>query len=67
MGAQMIAGASYEEKLQFAKKAGADFLINYSDGDLKTKIKELTKGRVVDVIYDPVISDLFDQATSCIN
>ena len=45
MGAQVIAGASSEEKLQFAKKAGADLLVNYSDGDLKTKIKELTKGK----------------------
>ena len=67
MGAQVIAAASSEEKLQFAKKAGADFLINYSDGDLKTKIKELTKGKGADVIYDPVGGDLFDQATRCIN
>ncbi len=67
MGAQVIAGASSEEKLQFAKKAGADFLVNYSDGDLKTKIKELTKGKGADVIYDPVGGDLFDQATRCIN
>ena len=67
MGAQVIAGASSEAKLQFAKKAGADFLVNYSDGDLKTKIKELTKGKGADVIYDPVGGDLFDQATRCIN
>ena len=67
MGAQVIAGASSEEKLQFAKKAGADLLVNYSDGDLKTKIKELTKGKGADVIYDPVGGDLFDQATRCIN
>ncbi len=67
MGAQVIAGASSEEKLQFAKKAGADFLVNYSDGDLKTKVKELTKGKGADVIYDPVGGDLFDQATRCIN
>jgi NADPH2:quinone reductase len=67
MGAQVIAGASSEEKLQFAKKAGADLLVNYSDGDLKTKVKELTKGKGADVIYDPVGGDLFDQATRCIN
>jgi NADPH2:quinone reductase len=67
MGVQVIAGASSEEKLQFAKKAGADFLVNYSDGDLKTKVKELTKGKGADVIYDPVGGDLFDQATRCIN
>ena len=67
MGAKVIAGASSEKKLDFAKKAGADYLLNYSDGDLKTKIKELTNGKGADVIYDPVGGDLFDQATRCIN
>ena len=67
MGAKVIAGASSDEKLEFAKEAGADLLVNYSDGDLKTKIKELTKGKGADVIYDPVGGDLFDQATRCIN
>ena len=67
MGAKVIAGASSEEKLQFAKNAGADFLVNYSDGDLKTKVKELTDGKGADVIYDPVGGDLFDQSTRCIN
>ena len=67
MGAQVIAGASSEEKLEFARKAGADLLVNYSDGDLKTKIKDLTNGKGADVIYDPGGGDLFDQATRCIN
>ena len=39
MGAKVIAGASSEEKLDFAKNAGADLLVNYSNGDLKTKVK----------------------------
>ena len=67
MGAKVIAGASSEEKLQFAKNAGADFLVNYSDGDLKTKVKELTDGKGADIIFDPVGGDLFDQSTRCIN
>ena len=49
----MIAAASSGEKLDFAKKAGADYLVNYSDGDLKTKIKPLTNSKGADVIYDP--------------
>ena len=67
MGAEVIAAASSEEKLDFAKNIGADYLVNYSDGDLKTKIKELTNGKGADVIFDPVGGDLFDQATRCIN
>ena len=61
MGARVIAAASTDEKLEVARRAGADELVNYSDGELKEKIKKLTKGRGVDVIYDPVGGDLFDQ------
>lgn len=61
MGARVIAAASSDEKLAIAKQAGADELINYSDGELKEKVKALTDGRGADVIYDPVGGDLFDQ------
>ena len=61
MGARVIAAASTDEKLAVAKTAGADELINYSDGDLKDKVKALTGGKGADVIYDPVGGPLFDQ------
>ncbi len=61
MGATVIAAASSDEKLEIARQAGADELINYSDGELKEKVKALTDGRGADVIYDPVGGDLFDQ------
>ncbi len=61
MGAKVIAAASSQEKLAAAQEAGADILVNYSGGDLKEQIKTLTDGRGVDVIYDPVGGDLFDQ------
>ncbi len=67
MGARVIAAASTDEKLEVAKKSGADELINYSDGQLKDRVKELTAGNGADVIYDPVGGDAFDQATRCIN
>lgn len=67
MGARVIAAASTDEKLQVAKNAGADELINYSDGELKEKVKALTDGKGADVIYDPVGGDLFDQCQRCIN
>jgi NADPH2:quinone reductase len=67
MGARVIAAASTQEKLDVARRAGADELINYSDGELKDKVKALTKGRGVDVIYDPVGGDLFDQCMRSIN
>ena len=62
MGAKVIAAASSEAKLEVAKAAGADVLINYSEGGLKDKLKEITGGQGVDVIYDPVGGDLFEEA-----
>ncbi|KDO00520.1 NADPH:quinone oxidoreductase family protein [Pseudomonas donghuensis] len=62
MGARVIAAASSAEKLAVAKAAGADELINYGQASLKDEIKRLTGGNGVDVIYDPVGGDLFDQA-----
>ena len=62
MGARVIAAASSDEKLEFAKSAGADELINYSEVPLKETVKELTDGNGVDVVYDPVGGELADQA-----
>jgi len=67
MGARVIAAASSPEKLETAKQAGADELIDYSDGELKDKVKAVTGGKGADVIYDPVGGDLFDQCMRCIN
>lgn len=67
MGARVIAAASSDDKLEIARQAGADELINYADGELKEKVKALTKGQGADVIYDPVGGDLFDQSLRCIN
>jgi NADPH:quinone reductase len=66
-GAHVIAAASTDQKLEIAKEHGADVLVNYSQGSLKDKIKELTGGKGADVIYDPVGGELFDQATRSIN
>jgi len=67
MGARVIAAASTPEKLEVARKAGADELVDYSDGELKEKVKALTDGKGADVIYDPVGGSLFDQCMRCVN
>lgn len=54
MGARVIAVASSGDKLAFVREHGADEGINYETEDLKTRLKELTKPRGVDVLYDPV-------------
>ena len=62
MGARVIAAASTDEKLEFAKSAGANELVNYSEVPLKETVKELTGGDGADVVYDPVGGELADQA-----
>ncbi len=60
MGAKVIALCSTQEKLDIAKANGADVLINYTEGDLKATIKEVTEGKGVDVVYDVVGGETFD-------
>lgn len=62
MGAKVIAAASSEEKLAMCRDLGADETINYSEQDLKGAIKELTGGKGVDVVYDPVGGDYAEPA-----
>lgn len=54
MGARVIAAASSDSKLEVCRQNGADAVINYASDDLRTRIKALTAGKGVDVIYDPV-------------
>jgi NADPH2:quinone reductase len=62
MGARVIACASSEDKLAFCRELGADDTVNYAETDLKTALKDLTGGKGVDVVYDPVGGDLAEQA-----
>jgi NADPH2:quinone reductase len=62
MGATVIAAASTDEKLELARGLGAAHLINYTTQDLRERIKEITAGRGVDVVYDPVGGALAEPA-----
>jgi len=57
MGARVIAVASSGDKLAIAREHGADDGINYETEDLKTRLKELTARKGVDVLYDIVGGD----------
>lgn len=54
LGLKVIACASSEEKLAFAKEHGADIGLNYAKDDLKEGLKQLTGGKGVDIVFDPV-------------
>lgn len=66
MGARVIAAASSREKLSVCVDRGADETIDYSREDLKTRAKELTDGRGVDVVYDCVGGDFAEAALRAI-
>ncbi len=53
-GATVIAAASSAEKLQAAQGCGADHLIDYTKEDLRERLKQITGGKGVDVVVDPV-------------
>lgn len=58
MGARVIAAASTPEKLALTQHFGATEFIDYSKEDLRERVKALTDGKGVDVVYDPVGGDM---------
>ena len=54
MGARVIAAASSPEKLAVCREHGATETIDYNKEDLRERIKAITGGKGVDVVYDPV-------------
>lgn len=66
IGATVIGTGSNEEKLAAIHQAGADHLLDPADPDLASKVKEMTDGRGVDVVFDPVGGDLALTATRAI-
>ena len=62
MGARVIACASSEEKLAFAKAHGADETVNYAADDLRDALKRLGGASGIDVVYDPVGGDYAEPA-----
>lgn len=66
LGARVIGTAGTGDKLALVAQNGADYVVNYREEDWVARVKQLTDGRGVDVIYDPVGGDTFDASTKCI-
>ncbi|MBK8160025.1 MAG: NADPH:quinone oxidoreductase family protein [Rhodospirillaceae bacterium] len=60
LGARVIATAGGADKCAIAAAHGADELIDYKVEDVRERVKALTAGRGVDVVYDPVGGDIFE-------
>lgn len=66
LGARVIAAAGSEAKLQVAREAGAEILINYTAEDWVAQVRAVTGGAGADVVYDPVGGDVFDASLRCL-
>lgn len=65
-GATVIAAASSEDKLAAAKQRGADHVVLYGREPFRDAVKRMTDGRGVDVVFDPVGGEIFEESLRCI-
>jgi NADPH:quinone reductase len=66
MGLQLIGTAGSEDKCALAREHGAAFTINYAKEDFVARVKEITGGQGVKVVYDSVGKDTFLKSLDCL-
>jgi NADPH:quinone reductase len=66
MGARVIAAASSPEKLEVTRAHGADYTVDYRAENLRNRVMDLTGGRGVDLVFDPVGGGAFEQSVRAI-
>ncbi|MBS7806405.1 quinone oxidoreductase [Variovorax sp. PCZ-1] len=67
LGYQLIGTAGSDEKCALAKAHGAAHVINYSNEDFAARVKEITSGKGVKVVYDSVGKDTWDKSLDCLS
>lgn len=66
LGATVIATGGDDAKLEIVRQhGGADHVVNYRTGDFVAAVKEITKGRGANVIYDPVGGEVLEKSVRC--
>ncbi|HRN76651.1 quinone oxidoreductase [Ottowia sp.] len=66
LGYQLIATAGSDAKCQLALANGAAHAINYRSEDFAARVKEITGGRGVKVVYDSVGKDTWEKSLECL-
>ena len=66
MGLQLIGTAGSDAKCALAREMGAAYAINYSTEDFLQRVKEITGGKGVKVVYDSVGKDTWDKSLDCL-
>ena len=66
LGYQLIGTAGSDDKCALAKEHGAAHVVNYSKEDFLVRVKEITGGKGVKVVYDSVGKDTWDKSLDCL-
>jgi NADPH2:quinone reductase len=66
LGATVIGTVGSKEKAEIAKKAGAHHTILYRDEDFPARVKEITSGKMCDVVYDGIGKTTFPASLDCL-
>jgi NADPH2:quinone reductase len=66
LGLQLIGTAGSDEKCVLAREHGAAFTINYKTQDFTARVKEITGGKGVKVVYDSIGKDTWDKSLDCL-
>lgn len=66
LGARVIAAAGGADKIALAREYGADDVVDYRAENLRDRLRELTDGKGVDVVFDPVGGSAFDACVRAI-
>lgn len=66
LGATVIGTVGSPEKAEIAKAKGCDYPILYRDEVVSERVMEITKGQGVEVVYDSVGKDTFDDSLKCL-
>ncbi len=67
LGATVIGTVGSPEKAELAKKAGCHHVINYSKEDFVARVKEITGGKLCDVVYDGIGKTTFPASLDCLH
>ncbi len=66
LGLQLIGTAGSQAKCELARANGAAHVINYATEDFLARVKEITGGKGVKVVYDSVGKDTWDKSLDCL-
>jgi NADPH:quinone reductase len=66
LGLRLIGTAGSDEKCRLAEQHGAAYTINYRREDVVARVREITGGKGVNVVYDPVGKDTWERSLDCL-